>query len=1417
MRNKRFRYGFFVAILTILYQPIQLSKAQNSGNWTIKYDRQRAFIENVGQFDNPKVPGKVLYAWDNGNTVVYFTRNGVSYAFLKAWPKEEKEENKEEKFSTVKEWVEREREEKQMAFATDVVSASWENSSDKVEVVADEMTSDYHSYFVTGKNGIRENMNFIRAYKKLIYKNLYPGIDLEYSFHPTDGLKYAYIVHPGANPASIEQIYSHDLVRKANGNIHISTLFGDIIDHAPVSFYGGNPLDGVKSSFIAENRRLRLKVDNFDNSRTLIIDPWTQTPAMPTSHAVMECERDAAGNVYIIGGEMPMQLIKYNAAGTIQWTHNTPYDTANFWLGTFATDLAGNSYVTAGSVCRLEKVNSAGTVLWQWTPGGLTPADEYWNIAFNCDQTRLIIGGTKGVGLTQLNGAIFDVNTSNGNINSTKIVGFGNTFGIPPLIEEVRSITSCRNARYYYLTLDTIGCIDDNFSVCPAGSPTIFAVNHGYHLAYKCENYRPNNGNGGIMSIRANRYFVYTQNGNTVHKRSLADGSILATAPIAGGINTTTLGQHQVGNSGLDIDTCGNVYVGSGNAIIKYNSNLGVITSTATPYKVYDVAVSTGGNVIICGATGDNNTPVRTGYVQSVAMSACNPMSLYCCDANICPVNPVCNTAAAFTLTPATPGGTWSGPGITNPATGLFDPAVAGIGTHTIVYTLPCGSDSTTIEVDSCVTLAVCQNTNGTLTVSGGTAPYTWQSQTTTQDCSACLVGCIIPPGCAVTITTWTNFATGTNAAPPGTWPIRVVDANGNITVINSISGLPFCSNCPVNVTASPASICSGQSSTLTATGATSYSWQPGGMTGASITVSPTTTTTYTVTGNSGGCTASASVTITVGPSLTVTASASPASICTGDCSNLTATGGTTYTWMPGSLSGATASVCPASTTTYTVTASNAGCTGTATVTVQVSAAPALIVSASPAQVCAGQCSNLTASGASTYTWMPGSLSGGTVNVCPTTTTTYTVTGANGPSCTATAGVTVTVLPTPTVILTGTPTNLCPGECSDITASGATTYTWQPGSLTGDSVHVCPSSTTIYTVIGSTGGACDGTANITITVTPTPQVNAQAQPPIICVGQNTSLIGTGANSYTWEPGTLSGPIVTVSPSATITYTVTGSVNGCTATDTVTVQVFPMPDIEFTADVFRGCEDLMVHFSDLTSYPISAWEWVFGDGDSAWVQNPAHLYTEAGVYDVTLTITATVGCVVSETWEDMIEVYPKPEAMFSVQPEIASELEPTIWFFDQSIGEFTRTWNFGEPSSQYNTSSLPNPSHTYSDTGRYLITLIAISNHGCRDTALNYVQITPNIAFYVPNAFTPNEDGFNQNFVGKGEGIKWETFEMYIYDRWGKEIFSTKDHENGWDGDINGKEAPQGVYAWLIKFTDIKRKKHILKGTVTLIR
>jgi hypothetical protein len=337
-------------------------------------------------------------------------------------------------------------------YQADEVNMVWENANYST-IKAEGQRSDYHSYSYINKDGKESAVNYVKGFNKITYKNIYPKIDIEYAIHPQEGLKYAVILHPGANPDDVKMVYDR-AVRIENGKVKVATLFGDIVDHEPFTFYEKNKKQIIKSSFVQHGNVIQFKLDNYDHSKTLIIDPWTQTPTFATNwDCVWECEKDGAGNVYIMGGVMPLQIIKYNSAGTLQWTYNTPYDTSNVWLGTFATDLNGNSYITSGSTAQIQKINNAAALQWNNTsPIGAFSNGEFWTITFNCDQTKLVVGGTGGSALT-LNATVYDINVNTGAITNSADFAQGSTFGIPFDSSFVDNIYNCASHTGAYVKL----------------------------------------------------------------------------------------------------------------------------------------------------------------------------------------------------------------------------------------------------------------------------------------------------------------------------------------------------------------------------------------------------------------------------------------------------------------------------------------------------------------------------------------------------------------------------------------------------------------------------------------------------------------------------------------------------------------------------------------------------------------------------------------------------------------------------------------------------------------------------------------------------------------------------------------------------------------------------------------------------
>jgi hypothetical protein len=207
------------------------------------------------------------------------------------------------------------------------------------------------------------------------------------------------------------------------------------------------------------------------------------------------------------------------------------------------------------------------------------------------------------------------------------------------------------------------------------------------------------------------------------------------------------------------------------------------------------------------------------------------------------------------------------------------------------------------------------------------------------------------------------------------------------------------------------------------------------------------------------------------------------------------------------------------------------------------------VVTVNSGSICNGEAFTMVPGGATTY-----SYSSGSAVVSPTTTTSYTVTGdSNG--CTGTAVSTVTVNPLPTVSASSTNTMLCAGESATLTASGtATSYSWSTAETTA-TIVVSPTGQTTYTVTGTDGNGCSGTAVSAVTVNPLPTVSASSTNTLLCTGESATLTVSGtATSYSWSTAETTASIV-VSPTSQTTYTVTGvDGNGCSDMATVTEDV-----------------------------------------------------------------------------------------------------------------------------------------------------------------------------------------------------------------------------------------------------------------------
>jgi len=285
---------------------------------------------------------------------------------------------------------------------------------------------------------------------------------------------------------------------------------------------------------------------------------------------------------------------------------------------------------------------------------------------------------------------------------------------------------------------------------------------------------------------------------------------------------------------------------------------------------------------------------------------------------------------------------------------------------------------------------------------------------------------------------------------------------------------------------------------------------------------------------------------------------------------------------------------------------------------------------------------------------------------------------------------------------------------------------------------------------------------------------------------------------------------------TVVLRVTDS-NECEDEFTEIINWSPAPtDVVVQPSSFLGCTPGNVFFNNLSSPIDSSYDitWDFGDGTFGSAVSPSHVYEEPGVYSVSLRIVSPFGCEIGDDFPDWITIQQGPVADFIFSPQMITSLQNTVEFTDLSIDAERWQWDFGQGASREQ-----NPTYTFRDTGQQEIILIAYHENGCQDTAYARIDIEPISRYFLPNAFTPNNDTKNDEYLGVGTLDEILDFQMLIWDRWGELIFQTNDPFQGWNGKKNnvGKDEPNGVYVVLVTYTGPRGQSFEIKEYATLIR
>ncbi|MFM9944915.1 MAG: PKD domain-containing protein [Bacteroidia bacterium] len=290
------------------------------------------------------------------------------------------------------------------------------------------------------------------------------------------------------------------------------------------------------------------------------------------------------------------------------------------------------------------------------------------------------------------------------------------------------------------------------------------------------------------------------------------------------------------------------------------------------------------------------------------------------------------------------------------------------------------------------------------------------------------------------------------------------------------------------------------------------------------------------------------------------------------------------------------------------------------------------------------------------------------------------------------------------------------------------------------------------------------------------------------------------------------PAVAAAGDHQVLYKVTDK-NTCINKDSILVKVNAKPVFNFTAEPLKGCEPLIVNFEGGQGF--KKYEWDFGNKQKALGQLTQTVYSGDGKYTVTLKVTDNNNCVATINKPDYITTYQRPKADFNYAPfEINMSVTP-VEFTNYTSGDSINNYRWDvEDVFETNNQDF---SKIFYDSGNIKISLLAVNKWGCRDSTTQYIFVIDTFIIFVPNTFSPNADGINDEFRVGGIGIR--NLEMTIYNRWGEKLFYRKDDSNsfGWDGTYLGETVQEGSYMFTISARDSKKHPYYFKGMVTVLK
>jgi len=610
--------------------------------------------------------------------------------------------------------------------------------------------------------------------------------------------------------------------------------------------------------------------------------------------------------------------------------------------------------------------------------------------------------------------------------------------------------------------------------------------------------------------------------------------------------------------------------------------------------------------------------------------------------------------------------------------------------------------------------------------------------------------------------------------------------------------------------------VCDGGTIQLSATGGTSYNWSPAQTlndpTSATPIATPTETTMYYVTISfDEGCDIIDSVLVEVihPPVLSVEETQN---LCLNDTITLSASGGHTYLWSPNiEIDNPTASsihVFATQSRYYYVSITNDCYHTMDSVFVDVLPLPDVIL-ANDTTLCIGGSAHIVPKGDLSVSWIYDptleSHPDGSATMTPSVPQYYYINGIDSNGCKNRDSIWIDFFVLPNISITPD-TSICFGESLLLNVMGGTSYVWSPAQTLNDPTSATPIATptepTTYTVTIAYANNCIVSDSVKITLLYLPKVEF---PPevLVCYGETSTISVGGANTYSWTPATYlnttTSAEVIITPYDDIVYTITftnicGSIEG-------TIEVYVIvPHVDALQDTII-CPG--------TSTPLSAsgslhYEWIPHDGILDPFQSSVMVTPSLPTYYIVIG-TDKYGCQAYDTV--FVDLYDQPYIIASPQKQYLLQGDTAKIVATTSFTGMIQ-WN---PSDYLSCSTcLEITAHPPKD---YHYTVYILDENGCSASADAWIYFDP--LLYVPNAFTPDKDQLNGEFLVTAGNIR--NFRLFIFDRWGQIIFESKRIDQGWDGTYRGQECQDGVYTWKIEYEDLRQTPHELIGHVTLIR